>query len=381
MYPTVRVASFRRARWAFPLVLALVAGLAWTQPAAGDTSSQLSKARARLNQLVSQIKSEQARVSALRAQLAGVDQKIAQARAKADRTETTLQRTRTELMQVRAQYQALHDRLDEMAANEYMAGPGSSLEVILGATSFADLFDRSQFVSDVSHQAVDLSHQLENVAADLARRTKTLNRLLAQQKTIVAQLAQQQQAKASAVASEAAALQQLDQTRTDIVALVARLQKRLRAEEISSIGRIFQGGHHATYGAWAGAFLGTMGVSGCHSNMVAVVSWQVAEFTQAAWNPLATTYPMAGSTLYNSAGVRNYVSAGQGLEATRLTIRGGMTQYGYGRIVSSLSACADPMTTARAINASSWCRGCAGGTYVVGMVPKVEANYSTYAAL
>ena len=124
-----------------------------------------------------------------------------------------------------------------------------------------------------------------------------------------------------------------------------------------------------------------MGVSGCHSNMVAVVSWQVAEFTQAAWNPLATTYPMAGSTLYNSAGVRNYVSAGQGLEATRLTIRGGMTQYGYGRIVSSLSACADPMTTARAINASSWCRGCAGGTYVVGMVPKVEANYSTYAAL
>lgn len=381
MYPHVRVASFRRARWAFPLVLALVAGLAWTQPAAGDTSSQLSKARARLNQLVSQIKSEQARVSALRAQLAGVDQKIAQARAKADRTETTLKRTRTELMQVRAQFQALHDRLDEMAANEYMAGPGSSLEVILGATSFADLFDRSQFVSDVSHQAVDLSHQLENVAADLARRTKTLNRLLAQQKTIVAQLAQQQQAKASAVASEAAALQQLDQTRTDIVSLVARLQKRLRAEEISSIGRIFQGGHHATYGAWAGAFLSTMGVSGCHSNMVAVVSWQVAEFTQAAWNPLATTYPMAGSTLYNSAGVRNYVSAGQGLEATRLTIRGGMTQYGYGRIVSSLSACADPMTTARAINASSWCRGCAGGTYVVGMVPKVEANYSTYAAL
>ena len=176
------------------------------------------------------------------------------------------------------------------------------------------------------------------------------------------------------MASEAAALQQLDQTRTSIVALVARLAKRLRAEEISSIGRIFQGGAHATYGAWAGAFLNTMGVSGCHANMVAVVSWQVAEFTQAAWNPLATTYPMPGSTLFNGSGVRNYVSAGQGLEATRLTIRGGMDRYGYGRIVSSLAACADAMTTARAINASSWCRGCAGGTYVVGMVPKVEAE-------
>jgi len=39
------------------------------------------------------------------------------------------------------------------------------------------------------------------------------------------------------------------------------------------------------------------------------------------------------------------------------------------------------MTSARAINASDWCRGCAGGTYVIGMIPKVEANYRTYAAL
>jgi hypothetical protein len=79
--------------------------------------------------------------------------------------------------------------------------------------------------------------------------------------------------------------------------------------------------------------------------------------------------------------VRNYISLGQGLDATRLTIRGGMSSHGYGRIVSSLGACGDPMATARAINASDWCRGCAGGTYVTGMVPKVEADYSTYAAL
>jgi hypothetical protein len=58
-----------------------------------------------------------------------------------------------------------------------------------------------------------------------------------------------------------------------------------------------------------------------------------------------------------------------------------MASYGYGRIMSSLGACADAMATARAINASAWCRGCAGGTYVTGMVPKVEADYSTYAAL
>ena len=38
-------------------------------------------------------------------------------------------------------------------------------------------------------------------------------------------------------------------------------------------------------------------------------------------------------------------------------------------------------TTARAVNASSWCRGCTYGMYVTGNIPKVEANYDVYAAL
>ena len=350
-------------------------------PASGDTSTELAKARAQLQRLVSQIKGEEARASALRGQLAEIDAKIVQARTKADRIAASLRTTRASLSVVRAEYQALRDRLDELAANEYMAGPGSGLEVILGATSFADLFDRVQFVSAVSSQSADLEAQLQNVSSVLAQRAHDLDTLLARQKSILAQLAGQQQAKATAAADEAAALRQLDQTRTRIVTLVARLEKRLRAEEIASIGRTFQGKAHVSYGAWAGLFLRTLGVSGCHSNMVAMVSWQVAEFTQAAWNPLATTYPMPGASLFNGSGVRNYVSLGQGLEATRLTIRAGMERFGYGRIVSALSACTDAMTTARAINASLWCRGCAGGTYVVGMVPKVQANYATYAAL
>jgi hypothetical protein len=36
------------------------------------------------------------------------------------------------------------------------------------------------------------------------------------------------------------------------------------------------------------------------------------------------------------------------------------------------------MTTARAINASSWCPGCTGGMYVLNVVPHVDADLSTY---
>jgi hypothetical protein len=37
------------------------------------------------------------------------------------------------------------------------------------------------------------------------------------------------------------------------------------------------------------------------------------------------------------------------------------------------------MTTAKAINASRWCRGCANGGYVVDLIPSVERYYDRYA--
>src|SRR5436190_23896813 len=122
-----RLPSLRHAPWTVVLVLALVAGLLTTPPASGDTASRLGNARDRLKELESQIQAENGRVQALRAQLASVDAKIAKAKAKADALDVSLRKTRNALMEVRAEYQALHDRLDELAANEYIAGPGSSL--------------------------------------------------------------------------------------------------------------------------------------------------------------------------------------------------------------------------------------------------------------
>ena len=86
---------------------------------------------------------------------------------------------------------------------------------------------------------------------------------------------------------------------------------------------------------------------------------------------------MRGSTCYNASCVRNYVSLEQGLDATNQTLsRPGL---GYEQILIDLHRNADPMDTARAINASSWCGGCADGQYVVDLVPSVEQHYDEYA--
>lgn len=136
-----------------------------------------------------------------------------------------------------------------------------------------------------------------------------------------------------------------------------------------------------SYDAWARLFLQKVGAPTCTDNLVAVVSWEVAERTRAAWNPLATTLTWAGSTTFNGARVKNYPSLQAGLEATAQTLWRGYSTNGYGWILYWLSGCADATTTAQAINNSRWCFGCAGGSYVVGLVPDVRAWYARYAGL
>src|SRR5437870_11988232 len=101
----VRMPSLRHARWALPLVLALLAGLVSTMPASGDTSTELAKARAQLQRLVSQIKGEEARASALRGQPAEIDANIAQALNQLDRIAASLRTTIAPLCVVLVVYQ------------------------------------------------------------------------------------------------------------------------------------------------------------------------------------------------------------------------------------------------------------------------------------
>src|SRR3954452_10425818 len=97
-------------------------------------------------------------------------------------------------------------------------------------------------------------------------------------------------------------------------------EDKVAAGAVQAVARAFQGGHNISYGVWAEACLQVMGAPRCHANLVVTISWQAQEGTQAAWNPLATTHRMDGSTDFNSVGVQNYRTLAQGLQATKETI-------------------------------------------------------------
>jgi hypothetical protein len=133
-------------------------------------------------------------------------------------------------------------------------------------------------------------------------------------------------------------------------------------------------------GQWARALLTEIGAPDCAENRVLVIAWQAQESTEARFNPLATSHDMVGATDFNAVGVKNYRSVGQGLDATRETLEGGSSSYGYEEILSSLRACSDAEATAWFVNASAWCRGCTGGGYLTALLPVVRADLATYAA-
>jgi len=153
--------------------------------------------------------------------------------------------------------------------------------------------------------------------------------------------------------------------------------QRARQEIVTGVPAVTVPGGPPTFDSWARLFLRRIGAPACGDNLAAVVAWETAESTSAAFNPLATTRTSPGSTAMNGVGVQNFASLDQGLWATADTLASGAS--GYGDIVAALQACAPADATVAAINASAWCAGCAGGAYVADMLTLVRADYPAYA--
>jgi hypothetical protein len=85
-------------------------------------------------------------------------------------------------------------------------------------------------------------------------------------------------------------------------------------------------------------------------NVKACIAWQAAEGGTASWNPFNTTQPAAGSTLYNSAGVRNYPSEVTGINATVETLLNGR----YTTIIEAFRRGSSGLAVCEAVDGSAW---------------------------
>lgn len=359
---------------------AVVTGVASSH---ASTADRLDRARARLQALSGEIEAQSRAVEDARSAAADAEARAAEA----DQALVPLIVHRVEVAQhvaeVQAELDAAQQRFHDAVVQAFIAAPGlqpgaDTFAAVLDANSFQDLQDQLAFGEAAANVRAKAIQDVTALDQQLTTRGSTLDDLITAAQDVRARRNAALQEQQAALVREQQAMAALDQARTEIVALIDRLRAKLAPKDVQAVARAFQGDQNISYGSWAEAFLQVMGAPRCHANLVVTIAWQAQEGTQAAWNPLATTHRLDGSTDFNSVGVQNYRTVAQGLEATKETIENGWRDYGYGAVVRSMRDCADPVATARAIAASAWCSGCAGGQYVIGIVPAVEASFETY---
>lgn len=350
------------------LVCALAVSLVLAAPA---SAGGLEDARARLAALERQIALDQAAIDATHQRLEALGAKIADLQAVHDQTQARLVATGRVLAEVNDRYRELQDRLNAVAVTAYQWGPMAPFALALGADSLGDLADRLQYFDSIASANAEAANAVAVHAAQLVSIRAGLSALSEQQAKLELDLHVSQTELTTALLAQNDQLAQLADARAEAAALVRRLG--ITADPNMT-------GAGVSFGRWAELLLSRLGAPICQDNLIAVVAWESAEGTAAAYNPLATTHDFPGATDFNTVGVKNYPSLGDGIRATIDTLVLGSPTYGYGPVLASLATCAPAESTAAAINASAWCRGCTGGLYVLNVVPLVRADYERFAA-
>lgn len=365
-----------RATWVVGLLAVVLAAGVVPAPASAHLAGDLEIAKRRVRELESRIEREEASVQSLQSQLRTLSVQMGREQGGLEQVKSDLATTKGRIDKTKAELQMLRDRLRTRAREVYMRGPLDLVGVLLGAEDFGDFMGRIGYASRLARHDGALVLQARAAQVKLRSQLERQEQLEREQRSKVASIRSRQNRATDLFARQMAVMAELAQFRAEALHLVDEIAGRIANGEVDSLRRVAGRGMTVSYGAWAQSFLTALGAPASRGNMVAVIAWEAAEGTMATWNPLATTISMPGNTVYNSHGVKNYRSKEQGIEATIMTLR--RPGHGYDSIVASLRAGAEAMETSRAINRSDWCRGCAGGTYVVGFIPAVERYYDRY---
>ena len=338
---------------------------------AAVAQTPVETARERAARLGQQVVNAHASVSELQRRILSLASDVTAARRRLDHLQGRLVEAEHDLARARADVASVNARLNERARQAFMtSGPGASAAYLLEADSFADLMDRTVMLDSVQRADTLLGAEAAIESSEMAVRQASLERATRRRTALLAQIESNQADLLGAFAAQQDALAQLAGQRRDALRDVRAIERRI-ARRAGAL----------PFGDWAERFLRYLSAPTCRDNLVVVMAWQANEFTQARWNPLATTHRMHRSTSFNEVGVQNYVSLTQGVRASSETLTGGATSYGYRAILDALRRCDDAMATAEAIRASAWCRGCSNGGYVTELVPIVERYFERYTAL
>ena len=173
-----------------PRLLAMcvaIAALVLSVPVAGaaPSSSQVQNAHEASVQAEQRLNEIQSQINSIQLSLATAVSRVDQAEGELEQLVAQIAETKARLAQAQARYEEIRAQLNDRAVQAFMSGPGSSLEMVLGATSLDDLSDRLEYVDAVAQSDADLAQEVANLQAALEVEAQNLGQLRVQQRAKV----------------------------------------------------------------------------------------------------------------------------------------------------------------------------------------------------
>jgi len=173
-----------------PRLLAMcvaIAALVLSVPVAGaaPSSSQVQNAHEASVQAEQRLNEIQSQINSIQLSLATAVSRVDQAEGELEQLVAQIAETKARLAQAQARYEEIRAQLNDRAVQAFMSGPGSSLEMVLGATSLDDLSDRLEYVDAVAQSDADLAQEVANLQAALEVEAQNLEQLRVQQRAKV----------------------------------------------------------------------------------------------------------------------------------------------------------------------------------------------------
>jgi murein DD-endopeptidase MepM/ murein hydrolase activator NlpD len=164
-----------------------IAALVLSVPVAGaaPSSSQVQNAHEASVQAEQRLNEIQSQINSIQLSLATAVSRVDQAEGELEQLVAQIAETKARLAQAQARYEEIRAQLNDRAVQAFMSGPGSSLEMVLGATSLDDLSDRLEYVDAVAQSDADLAQEVANLQAALEVEAQNLEQLRVQQRAKV----------------------------------------------------------------------------------------------------------------------------------------------------------------------------------------------------
>jgi peptidoglycan hydrolase CwlO-like protein len=167
--------------------LALVAAISGSAIAA-PSAQQVQNAKNRLDQLNNEISAAEHHLHDIQAKANQIANLLYGAQSELDQATARYLTTKAQLDTATAKYNEITKTLDTRTRAAYMQGSGSSLQFILGSTSFSDLSDRVEYMSAIARNDADLAAQAESLKIQLASAAAAEQKFRAQKAAAVAKV-------------------------------------------------------------------------------------------------------------------------------------------------------------------------------------------------